>query len=312
MKLQRLSIVLFSLLLVLILPLIISACEANGPGGGLDDGFGGVVTEPEVSVEEGAAVETSRVGVNDAEGILVRASTLLDFNVSNLAGENIGEIADILLDVQTGNILFVTLEYGTSFTIGDSAVPAPLRALNWGGENHLILTVAEERLAALPEVGANWPDIVDATWEDEIVDFWVNEGIDPGFAAADTQMVMNISGLIGYTLIEAGLGAESAIEIDDMLVNLSQGYAPYAIVDYGGLLNDNLVAVPFDAFDVTVEGGRVGFALTVDLDTLQSAPLIERASFEEVGLFSADFDDEITNYWEEAGYEVGTVDGAVE
>lgn len=270
------------------------------------------MTEPEVSVEEGAAVETALIGVNDAEGILVRASTLLDFTISNPAGEDIGEVADILIDMQTGNILFVTFQYGTSFTIGDSAVPVPLRTLNWGSENNLILNVAEERLAALPEIDTNWPDIVDTTWEDEIVNFWVNEGIDPGFAAADTQVVMNLSGLIGYTLIEAGLGAESAIEIDNMLVNLSQGYAPYVIVDYGGLLNDNLVAVPFDAFNVTIEGGQFGFALTVDLDTLQNAPLIEQASFEEASLFSADFADEITSYWEEAGYEVSAVEGTDE
>ncbi|MEZ4733954.1 MAG: PRC-barrel domain-containing protein [Caldilineaceae bacterium] len=304
MKRQRFRLVLFSLVWVLILPLIVSACEA--------DGFGGVVTEPEVSVEEGAAVETALIGVNDAEGILVRASTLLDFTISNPAGEDIGEVADILIDMQTGNILFVTFQYGTSFTIGDSAVPVPLRTLNWGSENNLILNVAEERLAALPEIDTNWPDIVDTTWEDEIVNFWVNEGIDPGFAAADTQVVMNLSGLIGYTLIEAGLGAESAIEIDNMLVNLSQGYAPYVIVDYGGLLNDNLVAVPFDAFNVTIEGGQFGFALTVDLDTLQNAPLIEQASFEEASLFSADFADEITSYWEEAGYEVSAVEGTDE
>lgn len=45
---------------------------------------------------------------------------------------------------------------------------------------------------------------------------------------------------------------------------------------------------------------------------LQSAPVIERASIDQTGLFDAGFDDEITTYWEDAGYEVGVGDSVLE
>ncbi|MEZ4733957.1 MAG: PRC-barrel domain-containing protein [Caldilineaceae bacterium] len=253
--------------------------------------------------DQGLGTTTGVVGISGAEGYLVRASTLLDYNVSNLNGDNIGEIEDMLIDVETGNILFATLEYGGFLDIGDSEVAVPMSAFNWGSENELILNVAEDQLEALPDVGADWPNVTDATWNDEIVNFWENEGINTGFASADTQTVMYASNLIGYSLSDVGFGAEGSVY--DILVNPSQSNAPYAIVDYGGLFDSNLAAIPFSAFDVGVADGGFSFTPNIGLDTLQGAPVIERNSFDQTGLYDADFDSEINTYWEDAGYDVG-------
>jgi len=260
--------------------------------------------------DQGLGTTTGLAGITGTENFLARASTLLDYNVSNLAGENIGEIEDMLIDVETGNILFATLEYGGFLDIGDREVPIPLSAFDWGGENELVLNVTEERLEALPDVGADWPNVTDATWNDEIVNFWETEGMNTGFASADTQTVMYVSNLIGYSLGDVGLGAEGSIH--DVLVNLSQSHAPYAIVEYGGLFDNNLAAIPFSAVDVMVADGGFAFTPNVGLETLQTAPVIDRASFEQSGLYDAGFDDEIQTYWEDAGYDVGVGDTVME
>jgi sporulation protein YlmC with PRC-barrel domain len=293
--------------------------DVNNYWGGLGYGAGtaGVTTTDEdlgegtgVLQEDGLGATTGMMGIAGTQEFLVRASTLLDYNISNLAGENIGEIEDMLIDVETGRILYATLEYGGFLDLGDREVPVPLSAFDWAAENELILNVAEERLEALPDVGADWPNVADATWNDEITNFWTNEGINTGFASADTQTVMYISNLTGYSLADTGLGAQGSVH--DVLIDLSQSQATYAIVDYGGLFDNDLAAIPFSAFDVGVADGGFAFTPNVDLNTLQTAPRIERTSFDQTGLYDAGFDDEITTYWEDAGYEVGVGDGVLE
>ncbi|MEZ4867816.1 MAG: PRC-barrel domain-containing protein [Caldilineaceae bacterium] len=252
---------------------------------------------------QGVGTSTGVVGVSGAEGNLVRASTLLNYSVSNLSGDNIGSVQDMLFDVETGHILFATLEYGGFLDIGDRVVPVPLSAFNWNGQNDLVLNVAEDRLQALPDLGNSWPNVADPNWNNDIVNFWTNEGVDPGFAATNTQTVMYASNLIGYSLSDVGFGAQGSVY--DLLVNPAQSDATYAIVDYGGLFDNNLVAIPFSAVDVSVVNNGFSFTPNVDLNTLQTAPRIDRASFDQTGLFNSSFDDEINTYWEDAGYNVG-------
>ncbi len=285
--------------------------DANTYWGGL--GYGPTMTDPatqeELDVDEDAAIDDQTGdldairGVAGSEGSLVRASTLLGYNIYNLNGDNIGEIYDLLIDVESGNILFATLEYGGFLDLGDREIPVPLSAFNWVAENELTLNVAEEQLDALPEVDDEWPNVADATWNDAIVDFWNDNNVDPGYGATDAQTVMYVSNLIDFNLADTGFGAQGAL--DDLLIDLSGSNAPYTVVDYGGLLNENLVAMPFGAFDVTAANGEFTFTPNIDLDTLQTAPQIERDSFEENGLFTQEIAAEWNSFWRELGYDLG-------
>lgn len=292
--------------------------DANAYWGGYGYGPGvtttgemGLTTDdpvPEETVpEESATVDTGEaVGIAGTEEYLIRASTLLGYNVYNLNGDNIGSINDMLMNVQNGNILFATIEYGGFLDIGDRVVPIPLSAFNWQEENELVLNIDEQQLDSLPDVGANWPNVTDNTWNDEISSYWNDLGIDPGYGVNDSETIMYVSNLVGFNLTDVGFGDQGSI--NDLLVNPSQSSAQYVMVDYGGLFNNEVVAVPFGAFDVTQVNGDFTFTPNIDLETLQNAPTIAANEFEQSGLYNPDFTQDWNNYWSNLGYELGLTD----
>lgn len=264
-------------------------------------------TAQDNSGQDTVTVDPNQVtGIAGSEAYLLRASTLLGYNVYNLNGDNIGSINDLLMNVQNGNILFATIEYGGFLDLGDREVPIPLSAFNWQSENEVVLTVDEQQLESLPDVGNDWPNVIDNTWNDEIVNYWNNLGINPGYGAEDDETVMYVSNLIGFNLTDVGFGEQGSL--NDILVNPAQSNAPYVIVDYGGLFNNDLVAVPFGAFDVSQAGGDFTFTPNIDLDTLQNAPTIAANEFEQSGLYNPDFTQDWNNYWSDLGYELGLTD----
>lgn len=281
--------------------------DINNYWGGL--GFGSdIETVDETTMQNQDQVNQDQVGatgdmgVAGAENYLVSASSLLDYNVSDLAGSNVGEIQDMLIDAQTGQILFATLEYGGFLDIGDSEVAVPLSAFSWQTDNQLTLNMNEQQLETYPEVDTDWPNFGDATWNDDVVNFWNTMGFDTSFAAQDTQNVMYVSELIDFGLGDIGLGADGSI--DDLLIDLSQSQALWAVADYGGLFDDNLIPVPFSAMDVSAVANGYGIAPSVDPSIFDTAPRIERESFDGTGIFDSSFDDEVVQYWEDAGYTV--------
>jgi uncharacterized protein YrrD len=270
------------------------------------------VVEDDTVVDDTAVEDTPTIGTGEATGIagteeyLMRASTLLGYNVYNLNGDNIGSINDMLMNVQNGNILFATIEYGGFLDIGDRVVPVPLSAFNWQAENELVLNVDEQQLESLPDVGNDWPNVTDNTWNDEIADYWNNLGINPGYGANDSNTIMYVSNLVGFSLTDVGFGDQGSI--NDILVNPSQSTAQYVIVDYGGLFNNEVVAVPFGAFDVAQANGEFTFTPNIDLETLQNAPTIAANEFEQSGLYNPDFTQDWNNFWSDLGYELGITD----
>ncbi len=273
-------------------------------GFGVGTSTGGVTTTDLVQEDQPAAVQldqsvtTDSIGITGANDFLVRASALLGYNVNNLAGENIGEIDDLLIDVETGQILFATLEYGGFLDLGDRRVPIPLAGLSWLSDGELALNIQEQQLESLPDLDSNWPNVADPTWNDSIVNYWTDLSINPGNAASDSQTIMYVSNLIGYDL--GNVDAQGSI--NDLLIDLSQGRAVHVIIDYGGLFDDNLTALPFSAVDVSVEGDAYVFTPNVDMQALQNAPSLNRDAFEQDQVFDNTVDDQIVGYWEGLGY----------
>lgn len=263
------------------------------------------------AVDESTMADTTvntgdTIGIAGSEDYLIRASNMINYDVYNLNGDFIGSINDMLINVQNGNVLFATLEYGGFLDIGDREIPMPLGAFNWTNDNELVLNADEQALEAMPEVNNDWPIVTDPTWNDEIVSFWNDLGIDAGYGADDAQTVMYVSNLVGFDLTDVGFGEQGSL--NDILVDPSQSSAPYVIVDYGGLFNEDLVAVPFGAFDVTQEGTNFTFTPNIDLETMQNAPAIARNEFEQSGLYNRDFAQDWNNYWSNLGYELGITD----
>jgi sporulation protein YlmC with PRC-barrel domain len=108
-----------------------------------------------------------------------RASTLMDADVENAQGEDLGDIEDLVLDPQDGRVAYAVLSFGGFLGLGEKLFAVPWTALKAKvGENDTyILNVAKEKLTNAPGFDKNnWPDMANRQWGEEIHSYY---GIPP-------------------------------------------------------------------------------------------------------------------------------------
>jgi len=101
---------------------------------------------------------------------VMNAETLIGDSVVNSAGEDLGDIKAIMLDVTTGRIAYAVLSFGGFLGMGDKlfAIPWPALTLD-AAEERFILDVAKDRLENAPGFDKDhWPSMADASWANEI------------------------------------------------------------------------------------------------------------------------------------------------
>lgn len=101
---------------------------------------------------------------------LMGADTLLGNDVYNPAGDDLGDIKEILLDMQTGQVSYAVLSFGGFLGMGSKLFAVPWRALKLDTVNkRFILGVAKERLETAPGFDKDsWPDMADPTWANDL------------------------------------------------------------------------------------------------------------------------------------------------
>jgi hypothetical protein len=86
--------------------------------------------------------------------------------VRNAAGENLGEIKELIIDVEAGRIAYAVLSFGGFLGLGDKFFAIPWNALTFSQpEQIFILNVAREKLEHAPGFDKdNWPDMAERQW----------------------------------------------------------------------------------------------------------------------------------------------------
>lgn len=141
----------------------------------------------------------------------VRLSRLLDRDVRNPQGRDLGDIEDIVIDVRDHQILYVVIEYGGLLGIGDKLFAFPLQAFSgfgtgkpgtaararaageseprrdevdaqsvlpratsmWRGDGDLVLNVDQQQLDNAPGFAEElWPDFNDAGYREQVDRYW--------------------------------------------------------------------------------------------------------------------------------------------
>lgn len=102
------------------------------------------------------------------------ASTLTGNAVVNSAGEDLGEIEEIMLDVLSGQIAYAVLSFGGFLGMGDKLFALPWQALKLDTDNErFILDVDKERLRNAPGFDKNhWPSMADLQWAADIHSYY--------------------------------------------------------------------------------------------------------------------------------------------
>src|SRR5688500_285583 len=112
---------------------------------------------------------TGTTGLSGQTNVL-SASTLIGKNIDNLEGEKLGEIKDVMLDVDLGRVAYAVLSFGGFLGMGDKRFAIPFEAFRLdAADDRIVLTVPKETLKNAPGFEKDrWPSTADRRWATQI------------------------------------------------------------------------------------------------------------------------------------------------
>ncbi len=98
------------------------------------------------------------------------ANTLIGNDVYNRQEEDLGDIKEIMLDMESGKIAYAVLSHGGILGVGEKLFAVPWGALTLDIEKQrFILDVEKAKLEVAPGFDSdNWPDTPDPAWTNTI------------------------------------------------------------------------------------------------------------------------------------------------
>ncbi|WOI53731.1 PRC-barrel domain-containing protein [Parvularcula sp. LCG005] len=107
--------------------------------------------------------------------MLLSSSSINHDSVRNAAGEDLGEIKDLMIDTETGQVEYAVLSFGGFLGMGDKYFAVPFKSFNVDRENEcMVLNVEKERLKDAPGFDKDhWPNFADAAFRSSVDSYYV-------------------------------------------------------------------------------------------------------------------------------------------
>jgi len=140
---------------------------------------------------------------------VLSAGTLAGDRVRNAAGEDLGKVEEIMIDLASGRVAYIVLSFGGFLGIGDKLFAVPWKALRIDeGEHQFVLDVDRKTLESAPGFDKdNWPDMADPAFGAAIHEhygrtpYWEHDVTDAGDYVGDerqTNRSMEYEPTVGY------------------------------------------------------------------------------------------------------------------
>jgi sporulation protein YlmC with PRC-barrel domain len=97
---------------------------------------------------------------------VLSATKMIGDDVVNRAGENLGKIEELMLDLEKGRVAYAVLSFGGFLGMGEKLFAIPFEALKLdAGRHHFTLDVDKDKLKNAPGFDkAHWPKTADRAW----------------------------------------------------------------------------------------------------------------------------------------------------
>jgi sporulation protein YlmC with PRC-barrel domain len=105
---------------------------------------------------------------------VMSAGTLAGDRVRNSAGEDLGKLEEIMLDVPSGRVAYAVLSFGGFLGMGSKLFAIPWEALKLNeADKEFVLDIDKARLESAPGFEKdNWPDMADPQFGSEIYGYY--------------------------------------------------------------------------------------------------------------------------------------------
>lgn len=248
-----------------------------------------------------------RTGMRILPDTVMRASDFIGRDVTNAAGEDLGTIEDIVINTENGDLSYAILQLGGFLGIGDAFHVVPLSSLTLGQMAEMaFLGIEQETLENSPTLPTDALSAITVPgWEQPFRDYWQDWVLPSQTADADSDATaaqvspvpvqMPYTTFAGFTV--QNQEGENLGEVEDVMLNLTQGRAAYAVLSFGGFLDigDKLFAIPMDLLtpDLDPENETVNF--NVEQELLTEMPGFDSDNWPDTA--NPVWDEEVRAYW---------------
>jgi sporulation protein YlmC with PRC-barrel domain len=232
------------------------------------------------------ADDKDQVNVNVAQ--VLRSGDIIGLNVKNKAGENIGSINDLVIDMKSGEVRYAALHFGGFAGLGGKLFAVPMGAMsfkfgepNKADSRHFVFDVSKEQLESAPGFDTSvWPNIADPKWGESVdkhykVERNVAKATDAG-APVTYETVFRASKIKGMDV--RNNANENLGSIDELVIDMNKHHVKYAALSFGSVFTggNKLFAVPLSALTLNHANNKTFFVIHVSQDTLKNAPGFEK------------------------------------
>lgn len=100
------------------------------------------------------------------EAVLLRRKTLFEYRVKSPQGEDLGQIEEVMIDMEVGRVAYAVLSVGGLWGLGSNWVPGPWDAVMLRPEEKvLLLKIDKEQLEKAPNFeAATLPELANRQW----------------------------------------------------------------------------------------------------------------------------------------------------
>ena len=122
------------------------------------------------------------MGNRNETSVLIAGKSVRGAMVYNPAGESLGDIYDVMIDKDSGKIIYALMSLGGLLGIGRKLHPLPWSVLKYGPEiGGYVVTLSKSQLEAAPNYPVEFlPDFSDRDREAELHRYY---GVEPCWAA---------------------------------------------------------------------------------------------------------------------------------
>ncbi len=233
--------------------------------------------------------------VNRDNPDFLSASTIKGDKIVNRAGDDIGKIEELMIDLQNGRIAYAVLSFGGFMGMGDKLFAIPWNSLTLRVHDHaFFLDIPKETLEKAEGFDKdNWPltreKLSSAYTYYGYQPYWQTEmaaqtGIltgTPGETESERIARMrSTTGMDNPDFLPAGKikgdkvvnrAGEDLGKIEELMIDLQDGKVAYAVVSHGGFLGigNKLFSIPWKA--LTLSAHEHAFFLDIPKETLEKA-----------------------------------------
>ncbi|CAG1022249.1 PRC-barrel domain-containing protein [Methylomonas sp. LL1] len=124
--------------------------------------------QAELRQESQKAATEQAQAANKSMQQVSRASKITGTKVKNTTGDSLGDINDLVIDPDSGQVVYAVVSFGGVLGVGDKLFAIPWRALHWASDKeHYVLDLDKDTLKNAPGFDKkHWPENSEK-WEEQ-------------------------------------------------------------------------------------------------------------------------------------------------